>query len=123
MDVRNLGASVDTSLARTTSSVFKNANKALVVGCIMRKKIQLSSLVKTKQIERETDDRTQNSAAVEFDRSIARLLRNGSKAETQPTIINYLSGSQDMGLNAVEDLDGITVRKMDREQDLSSSAC
>ena len=81
---RNLGASVDTNLARITSSVFKNTDKALVVGCIMRERMQLSSSVKTRQIDRETDDRTQNSAAVEFDRSVARLPKNGSKTEAQP---------------------------------------
>ena len=100
---RNLGASVDTSLARTTSSVFKNTDNALMVGCIMRKRMQRSLSLKTRQIDRETDDTTQNSAAVEFDRSVARLLKNGSKAEAQLKRTD-ISGSQDIGLEAVEDL-------------------
>ena len=100
---RNLETSVDTSLARTTSSVFKNTDKALVVGYIMRKRMQLSLSVKTRQIDRETDDRTQNSSVVEFDRSVARLLKNGSKAEAQLKMTD-ISGSKDIGLEAVEDL-------------------
>ena len=42
------------------------------------------------------------TAAVELDRSDARLWKNGSKSEIQPTMADDVSGCQDMSLEAVE---------------------
>ena len=80
-DMGSLDASADKGLARIPSSLSETTDQELVVSCIMRKRMQRSSSLKTRQIDRETDDRTQNSAAVEFDRFVARLLKNGSKAD------------------------------------------
>ena len=113
-NIGSLDASTDKGLARIPSSLSKTTDMESMVGCIMRKTMQLSSSVKTRQSDREADDRIINPASVEGDRSVARLWRNRSKTEIQPKIAEDVSCSQDMGLEAVKDLAGASVRKRDR---------
>ena len=113
-NIGSLDATTDKGLARIPSSLSKTTDVVSMVGYIMRKTMQLCTSVKTRQSDREADDRTQNSVSVEGDRSVARLWRNGSKTETQPKITEDMSGSEGLGLKSVEDLAAASLRKRNR---------